>query len=231
MPVVRAGSCCGPREPCHRVTISRARDSGCRREKPKVLPSNKYRYQGNLPYCADWGARRARLQASSKPKTVAPIGRLRLDWRQRTAAGRVSANLTLHSVPPEHSINVSSRAVSQLLLLAMLFALGGWWLWAMLHGTLDAHSPKVGEQVLARYWFAVLLFSLLSTVQYLIFRRRSIRSLVIGYLICAAVSVAGTVTVVRLGHEAANLSNESPKPDTSPSDGVQALPIPGRVER
>lgn len=95
------------------------------------------------------------------------------------------------------------RLAIHLLLLISLGALGAWLLQTEMATVKQGGTAFFDGLAGAMYWFAFLVFGLLSSLLYLSLRRAGPVALVSGYLLSAVVAVGATIAIVREGRQAA----------------------------
>ena len=91
------------------------------------------------------------------------------------------------------------RLIFHVSLLALLSALGIWFIQQDLLPAQQGGFSKLDGLAAAMYWFALLAYALFSSVAYLVLRRRSFQALMIAHLFSAGIGTLGAVSIVILG--------------------------------
>ncbi len=91
------------------------------------------------------------------------------------------------------------RLIFHVAVLALLSALGIWLIQKDLLPAQQGGFSTLDGLAAAMYWFALLVYALLSSVAYLMLRRRSFQALMIAYLFSAGIGTLAAVGIVILG--------------------------------
>ena len=93
------------------------------------------------------------------------------------------------------------RLAFHILILALLAAIGVWVVQQDLTPPSEGGFATLDGLAAAMYWFALLSYALISSVVYVILRKRAFQSLFIAYLVSAGVAIVATAWIVTLGQK------------------------------
>ena len=91
------------------------------------------------------------------------------------------------------------RLIFHISVVSALAALGAWVIHQDLLPVQEGGFATLDGLAAAMYWFALLIYALLSTLAYAVLRRRSFQSLMIAHLFSAGIGMLCAVGVVILG--------------------------------
>jgi hypothetical protein len=94
-----------------------------------------------------------------------------------------------------------SRSGSQFIVFFVLSLIGGWIVYKDLTPPAQGGFALYDGMIAAMYWFALLLYALLSLTIGLALRKRSWRSLLLAHLFSVSVAIVATLTLVDLGQQ------------------------------
>ena len=116
-------------------------------------------------------------------------------------------------------IAMLGRLIFHVAVLVLLSALGIWLIQKDLLPAQQGGFSTLDGLAAAMYWFALLVYALLSSVAYLVLRRRSLQALMIAYLFSAGIGTLAAVGIVILGQMHADQVRMSTRSTTTDDPG------------
>ena len=91
------------------------------------------------------------------------------------------------------------RVIIHIILLTILVALGVWLVYIDLLTSSEVNFTPFSGMLAAMYWFGFLIYALLVSLLFLMFKWRTWKSFILAHLFCAAIGMFSTAGVVALG--------------------------------
>ena len=91
------------------------------------------------------------------------------------------------------------RVIFHIIVLALLVAIGAWLIYKDLLTTSEVNVSAFSGMLAAMYWFGFLIYALLVSLLFLMFKWRTWKSFLVTHLLCAAIGMFSTAGMVALG--------------------------------